>query len=114
MPHVDAVPLSVTVQNSIPIDSDASGEARFYSPDLLLPTDIYVHSDPRTTIIRKLGVEMKSKVATFVETQYNFKTGQYHTSISYNARRAQVLLSNMNFTYPVRLRYESFINDKFI
>ena len=92
-------------QNPIPIDSDASGEARFYySPDPLLSTDLYVHSDPRTTNIRRqLGAEMKPKVATLVETLYNFKTGQAHTSISYNARRAQVLLRHMNFTYPVRL-----------
>ena len=57
---------------------------------------------------------MKPKVATLVETLYNFKTGPAHTSISYNARRAQVLLRHMNFIYPVRLRHESSISDKFI
>ena len=96
-------------QNPIPIDSEASGEARFYySPDPLLPMDLYVHSDPRTTNIRRqLGAEMKPKVATLVETLYSFKTGQAHTSISYNTRRAQVLLRHMNFIYPVRLCHMS-------
>jgi hypothetical protein len=109
VPHIDAVPLQATVQNPIPIDSEAGGEARFYySPDPLLPTELYVHSDPRTTTIRRqLGTEMKPKVTTLVENLYNFKTGQAHTSISYNARRAQGLLRHMNFIYPVRLRHIS-------
>jgi hypothetical protein len=109
VPQVDAVPFQTTVQNPIPIDSEASGEAHFYySPDPLLPMDLYVHSDPRTTTIRRqLGTEMKPKVTALVENLYNFKTGQAHTSISYNARRAQGLLRHMNFIYPVRLRHTS-------
>jgi hypothetical protein len=58
---------------------------------------------------------MKPKVTTLVENMYNFRTSQAHSSISYNARRAQVLLKHMNFVYPVRQRYyESFINNDFI
>ena len=112
-PHLDAIPLQATPQNPIPIDPEASGEAHFYySPD---PTDLYVHSDPRATNIRRqLGAEMKPKLATLVETLYNFKTGHDHTNTSYNARRAQGLLRHMNFIYPVRLRYESLMGDKFI
>jgi len=101
VPHVDAVPLQETAQNPISIDSEASGEARFYYSPGPLSTNLYVHSDPRTTNIRKqLGAEMKPKVTTLVENMYNFKTSQAHSCISYNTRRAQVLLKHMNFVYP--------------
>jgi hypothetical protein len=102
VPQFDGVPSHATAQNPIPIDSEAIGEARFYySPDQLLPTDLDVHSDPRTTNIRRqLGAEMKPKVTTLVENLYNFKTGQAHASISYNVRRAQGLLRHVNFIYP--------------
>ena len=111
VPHVDAVPLQATAQIPIPSDSEASAEARFYySPDPL-PTNIYVHSvhsDPRTTSIRKqLGAEMKPKVTTLVENMYKFRTSHAYPCISYNARRAQLLLKNMNFVYPVRQRHTS-------
>ncbi|KAN0137422.1 hypothetical protein V8E53_004867 [Lactarius tabidus] len=79
-PHVDAVPLQVTVQDPIPIDSESSGET--------------------TNISKQLGAEMKPKVTILVENMYNFKTSQALTSISYNARRAQGLLKQMNFIYP--------------
>ena len=108
VPLVDAVPLQATAQIPIPIDSEASGEARFYYFPDTPPTNIYVHSDSRTTSIRKqLGAEMKPKVTTLVENLYNFRTGQAHSSISYNTTRAQVLLKDMNFVYPVRQRHTS-------
>jgi len=50
---------------------------------------------------------MKPKFATLVEIMYNFKTSQAHASISYNARRAQELLRDLNFVYPVRLHHSS-------
>jgi len=81
VPHVDAAPLQATAQNPIPID----------------------YEDTRTTgtsIRKQLGAEMKPTVTTLVENMYNFKTSQDHSSISYNARRAQELLKHMNFVYP--------------
>jgi hypothetical protein len=108
VPHVDAVPLQAAAQIPIPIDSEASGEARIYYSPGPLPTNNYVHSDPPPTSIRKqLGLEMKPKVTTLVENMYNFKTSQAPYSVSYNAIRAQVLLKDMNFVYPVRQRYTS-------
>ena len=50
---------------------------------------------------------MRPKVATLVEIMYNFKASQAHASISYNARRAQELLRDLNFIYPVRLHHPS-------
>ena len=100
---VDAVPLQATAQIPIPIDAEA---AEFYhSPDELLPTNIYVHSDSWSKKIRKqLGDDMKPNVTTLVEKMYNFKTSQALASLSYNTRRAQELLRQMNFVFPVRLR----------
>jgi hypothetical protein len=97
--HLD-IPFQATVQNPILIGSEASGEAQSYF------SSFYVHSDPQVTSIGKqLGAEMKPKIATLVENLYGFKTSQAHNSISHNAKRAQELLRDMNFTYPVRLHH---------
>jgi hypothetical protein len=108
--QVDAVPVQATAQSPIPIDSEASGEAHFcYSPpDPLLSTDLYVHSDPRTTTIRRqLEAEMKPNVAVLVESMYNFRTNIAHTSISYNAGHAHELLTDGKFIYLVGLHNSS-------
>ena len=105
VPHTDAAPSQATAQIPVQIDSEASGEARFYHSSDLLPTNIYVHSDSWSKKIRKqLGDDMKPNVTTLVEKMYNFKTSQALASLSYNTRRAQELLRQMNFVFPVRLR----------
>ncbi|KAI9446059.1 hypothetical protein H4582DRAFT_525288 [Lactarius indigo] len=87
VPRLDDAPLQATVQNLILIDSEARTEV---------------------TIIRKrLGAELKPKFATLVEHMYNFNTSQARASTIYNATRAQELLKDMNFTYPVRLHHPS-------
>ncbi|KAI0288503.1 hypothetical protein B0F90DRAFT_1802638 [Multifurca ochricompacta] len=43
---------------------------------------------------------MKPKIVTLVEYIYGFNTSRAHKSISSNAKRAQMLLRDMNFVYP--------------
>jgi hypothetical protein len=45
---------------------------------------------------------MKPKVTTLVEHLYHFKLSNAPESISSNAERAQMLLEDMNFIYPVK------------
>ena len=56
---------------------------------------------------KRLRAELKPKFATLVEYMYNFNTSQARASIIYNAIRAQELLRDMNFIYPVRLHHLS-------
>lgn len=58
------------------------------------------HSDPQAR--RRLGNESKPKFTIVVEVDYNFKASKAPASIIYNMKRAQELLSDMNFIYPVR------------
>ncbi|KAF8267447.1 hypothetical protein EI94DRAFT_1327720 [Lactarius quietus] len=53
-----------------------------------------------TNIHKQLAAEIKPKVATLVEKMYNFKTSQAPARISFNAGRAQELLTNFKFIYP--------------
>jgi hypothetical protein len=56
---------------------------------------------------RRLGTELKPKFTTLVEYMYNFNTSQARASVIYNAGRAQELLRDMNFIYPVRRHHSS-------
>ena len=52
---------------------------------------------------RRLGTQLKPTVTTAVDYMYNFETGQAPASIIYNTSRAQELLRDMSFIYPVCL-----------
>lgn len=58
------------------------------------------HSDPQSR--RRLGNESKPEFTILVEVIYNFNASKAPASVNYNTRRAQELLSDMNFVYPVR------------
>ena len=50
---------------------------------------------------------MKPGIANLVEIMYNFEGSETHASTSSNASRAQELLRDMTFIYPVRLHHPS-------
>lgn len=50
----------------------------------------------------RLFAAMKPKVTTLVDHLYHFKTRKAPEVIQFNAELAKMLLSDMNFIYPVR------------
>ena len=66
---------------------------------------LHIHSDLQTR--RQLGIESKPKFITLVEYMYDFNTSKAPASMIHNTRRAQELLRDMNFIYPVRRHHPS-------